>query len=162
MGLAVVPVLILVIWIDSLLSESNTLFFIWSAIVLYLCVGWTSLLQHARDVSSALLAGDLDRAREMVSRIVSRDTESLDETEFREVQSSRFLKTVLMLFRRYLLVLYFGVPGVVLYRLVNTLDAMWGYKNTRYRDFGWCAAVVDDVFKLCTRTFNRIKLRLAW
>lgn len=112
---------------------------------LYCAVGRRSLGQHARPVALALQQGDLAEARRRVSWLVSRDTAELSPGEVAKACVESVLENgcdavVGALF-------WFavaGLPGVVLYRLVNTLDAMWGYKNDRYQAFGWAAARLDD------------------
>lgn len=115
-------------------------------LVVYWAIGWRSLCEHIRSVGQALLVGNIDEARVKISYIVSRDTASLNDEQI----LSAGLETALenssdALFASLIWYALAGPAGVVLHRLSNTLDAMWGYKNTRYRYFGWCAARCDDV-----------------
>ena len=115
-------------------------------LLLYFALGLNSLGQHARDVARALAAGDLADAREKVGRIVSRDTATLDETQVARATVESVLENGNdAVFATLFWFALAGAPGALLYRLANTLDAMWGYKNARYRHFGWAAARFDDV-----------------
>lgn len=114
--------------------------------LLALAIGARSLAEHAEAVAAALQANDLPLARERVGLIVSRDTDDLDEEQISRATVESVLENgcdaifgVLFWFS------LIHVPGAVLYRLVNTLDAMWGYRTPRYRDFGWAAARLDDL-----------------
>jgi len=119
------------------------------AVLLYLALGARSLRQHGEQIAADLAVGDLDAARTHVGWIVSRDTSMLDE----EGVSRAAVESVLengndAVFGALFWFLVAGGAGAVLYRLANTLDAMWGYRDPRRLYFGWAAARSDDVLNL--------------
>ena len=116
---------------------------VFSVLMLYAALGHKSLHDHARPVAAALWNHDDNEARRLVARMVSRDSAALDIT-------GATTESVLEngndgVFGALFWFAIAGAPGAVLYRMANTLDAMWGYRNDRYRYFGWAAARLDDV-----------------
>jgi len=129
-------------------------------LILYIAIGANSLETHARKIMQPLQNNDLISARKNVDMIVSRDTTKMKQPEIVRATVESVLENgndaVFAAIFWYLLA---GVPGVLAYRLVNTLDAMWGYRNPRYMYFGWAAARLDDVFnwlpaRLCALTYT--------
>jgi adenosylcobinamide-phosphate synthase len=119
----------------------------WVAVAaLYFSLGHQSLRQHAQRVHKALEAGNLDEARVQVSYMVSRDTAKMDA----RAVAAATVESVLengndAVFGALFWFVVAGAPGVLLFRLSNTLDAMWGYRTSRYLYFGWAAARFDDL-----------------
>lgn len=123
----------------------------WTAAVLhvatlYFALGAKSLRQHAQAVAEALCAFDLAGARRLCARIVTRD---LHEATAPDVARAAVESTLEngndAVFGALFWFMVGGAPGALAHRLVNTLDAMWGYRTPRYRHFGWAAARLDDV-----------------
>lgn len=140
-ALAVLP-LTLGSW---LLSNLPGIGWLVELVLLYLAIGLRSLSEHAMPIVRALGAGNLAAARERVGRIVSRDTSGLDEAGVARATTESVLENGSdAVFAALFWFAIFGGPGAVLYRLANTLDAMWGYRNERYLHFGWAAAKIDD------------------
>ena len=140
---AVLPLTLLAWWLGSLPQIG----WLMSALLLYLALGLRSLAEHARPVARALQTGDLEQARQRVGYIVSRQTSELDEAGVAAATTESVLENGSdAVFAALFWFAVLGAPGVVLYRLANTLDAMWGYRNARYQQFGWAAARLDDVF----------------
>lgn len=113
---------------------------------LYFALGHRSLREHALRVRQALEAGSLEEARIRVGYMVSRDTGKMDA----RAVAAATVESVLengndAVFGALFWFLVAGAPGVLLFRLANTLDAMWGYRTPRYLYFGWAAARLDDV-----------------
>jgi adenosylcobinamide-phosphate synthase len=139
--LAVLPPVLLV-WLLSL----SSLGWLVDILVLYFALGLKSLGQHALPVAQALRLGNLDEARRRVGYLVSRRTSELDACGVARAGTESVLENGAdAVFASLFWFAVLGAPGVLLHRLSNTLDAMWGYRNERFERFGWAAARIDDV-----------------
>lgn len=115
------------------------------ALLLYACLGLRSLRDHTMPIVEALRAGDLDTARTRTSWIVSRDTHDAGEAELAKAGAESLLENGNdAVFGTLFWFLVAGGAGAVLFRLANTLDAMWGYRSERFNLFGRAAARIDD------------------
>jgi len=146
-GLLALAVLVLPpVLLAALLAWLPEVGVLFEALLLYLAIAATSLAQHGRAVAAALAGGDLALARQRVGWMVSRDTAVLDQEGVARAACESVLENGNdAVFGALFWFVLLGAPGAVLYRLVNTLDAMWGYRSERYASFGWAAARLDDV-----------------
>ncbi|QIE89295.1 adenosylcobinamide-phosphate synthase CbiB [Pseudomonas nitroreducens] len=139
--IAVIPLTLIAL----LLSLLPYVGWIVQVLALYAALGLRSLGEHADPVVLALRSGDLNEARLRVGYVVSRETAELDETAVARAATESVLENGSdAVFAALFWFAVAGAPGVVLYRLSNTLDAMWGYRNARFERFGWAAAKIDD------------------
>lgn len=131
---------------DSWFDKSWAVTIILDAIIVYLAIGYTSLRQHSIAIAKPLMENDLCNARKKVAYIVSRDTASLDAENIRKATIESVLENGSdAIFAPLFWFVVGGVPAIILYRLANTLDAMWGYKTVRFLFFGRFSARMDDV-----------------
>ena len=113
--------------------------------LLYFALGAQSLCEHAEAIAKPLQDGHLDEARRRVGWIVSRDTAALDESGVAKAGMESVLENGNdAIFGTLFWFALLGGPGALLFRLANTLDAMWGYRTERYNLFGRAAARLDD------------------
>jgi adenosylcobinamide-phosphate synthase len=126
------------------------LFFLYSMLAL------GDLLRHVWRVESALQHGTLADGREAIARLVGRDTDRMDAAACRraavESLSESLTDAVTSPLFWYVLL---GLPGIVLFKVVSTMDSMVGYKTPRYLRFGWAGARADDVM-------NWVPARITW
>ena len=120
--------------------------FVLEVAILYFVIGWQSMKQHATSISKPLTNGEIQNARQSLAMIVSRETDNLSETQI----AGSTIESVLenghdSLFASLFWYALLGPFGALMHRLVNTLDAMWGYKNDRFLHFGYTAARFDDI-----------------
>ena len=121
------------------------LLYIFDALAIFFCLAGTTLIREVREVFLAL-DRSLDEGRKQVARIVGRDTSELSAQEVRTAALETLAENlsdgvIAPLF--WLAIL--GTPGMLAYKMVNTLDSMIGYKTERYKDFGCWAAHIDDI-----------------
>ncbi len=121
-----------------------------------------ALFEHVDDVARALQHNGLEAGRYAVSRIVGRDPQSLDAhgvcRAAIESLAENFSDAVVAPAFWYVIG---GLPGLLLYKTVNTLDSMVGYRNDKYRAFGWASARLDDVLNLIPARLAGLIIALA-
>ena len=115
------------------------------SLLVFFCLAGTTLIREVRAVFLAL-DRSLEEGRRQVARIVGRDTSELSAQEVRtaalETLAENLSDGVIAPLFWYALL---GVPGMLAYKMINTLDSMIGYKTDRYKDFGCWAAHIDDI-----------------
>lgn len=142
----IVLVFVVACLLRSLLSHlSSSLAILFDVIVVFYCLAGTTLIREVRQVFRAV-DRSLQEGRAQVARIVGRDTSQLSAQEVRTAALETLAENlsdgvIAPLF--WLLLL--GTPGMLAYKMVNTLDSMIGYRTERYRAFGCWAARIDDV-----------------
>jgi len=123
--------------------------------------GWSliagkDLIQHARKVWNAVEKQDLKECREMTAMMVGRNTENMDfSASGRAVVESLSENLNDGVIAPMFYFILFGIPGMLAYKVVNTLDSMVGYRNPQYLQFGWASARLDDLL-------NWLPARLTW
>ena len=138
------PILGVTIWMSTALD--GLWLILAQAVALWLAIALRGLTEHGLAVAEPLQRGDLDRARDQVSRIVSRQASALDEPGVAAAATESILENGAdAVFASLFWFLIAGMPGVILHRMVNTLDAMWGYRSPRFLYFGRAAARLDDI-----------------
>lgn len=120
--------------------------FLVDILLLYFAIGARSLAEHGQRVADDLAAGNLAAARQHVGWMVSRDTSVLDADGVAKASVESLLENGNdAIFGTLFWFAIAGGPGALLFRLANTLDAMWGYRTPRLLRFGWAAARLDDL-----------------
>ena len=121
------------------------LYMLVASVLVFYCLAGHTLRKEVRMVFEAV-DRSVEEGRAQVARIVGRDTQTLSAQEVRtaalETLAENLSDGVVAPLFWYLLL---GVPGMLAYKMVNTLDSMIGYKTARYKDFGCWAAQMDDV-----------------
>jgi adenosylcobinamide-phosphate synthase len=168
--LAVLPLTIFSYWMLWQLSGRwPVAAFAGHALLLYFAIGLRSLRDHALPIADALADGDLATARALTARIVSRDTTQAGPSDLARAGVESLLENGNdAVFGALFWFAVAGGPGALLFRLANTLDAMWGYRTERFNAYGCVAARTDDLLNLIPARLTAIcyallgNTRAAW
>lgn len=141
-------------------------------IIAAVLIAHKSLIDHVRDVAAALQSG-LPQGRNAVSMIVGRDTGAMNETDVSraaiESAAENFSDGVVAPVFWFVIL---GLPGILIYKIINTADSMIGYQNEEYAEFGFAAAKLDDLLNwlparitavlICFAHFDRTALDVVF
>lgn len=128
-------------------SFNNMFGIVLSGIIIYFCISTKALKIEGLKVINYIIKDDIEGARIQLSYIVGRDTKSLDKTSIIRA----VIETVAENMSDGIIAPLFyagigGAPLIMAYKAVNTMDSLFGYKNEKYKEFGYFPAKLDDIF----------------
>lgn len=134
------------IFLHLLLKFNFVLGFVFESVVCFWCIAAADLKKESMAVYKKLAAAELKEARDALARIVGRDTKNLDEEKIVKAAVETIAESSNDGVIAPLFYLLSGGPVLgMIYKAVNTMDSMVGYKNEKYKFFGTAAAKLDDV-----------------
>lgn len=120
------------------------------------------LIEAGERVENYLRVDNLDKAREALTALVGRDTDKLQKKEIQKAILESYAENLNdAVIAPLFWLAFFGFPGLVLYKTINTLDSMVGYKNEKYIHFGWFSAKMDDIFNFIPSRVTALLIALA-
>jgi adenosylcobinamide-phosphate synthase len=145
--LAIAPIIIAIFLATLILGQiAGVLVFLFAVAVLYLCVDLYRLSDVAQAVATALEKGDVAHAATRLKELTGKDTVETTEAGVAQATVEAVLKQANSLVLAPIFwFLVLGPLGAMLQRLASTLDRLWGHRTTRFAEFGWAAARLDDL-----------------
>ena len=149
-GFIVIIMSIIIIWFLSSIIEGllfgNIIGNLILGLIISILLAGKSLFVHVKDIYDDFMRDDLDNAKINLSKIVSRKVDEYDESaitrgaieSLSENLSDGYVAPLFWL-------LIAGLPGIFIYKFINTADSMIAYKNDKYHNFGKCTAYLDDI-----------------
>jgi adenosylcobinamide-phosphate synthase len=158
--LFLVLAIVWVVGLTALLSTINAAFspagWVLHLFLVYSLLALGDLLRHVWKVEQALMRDDITGARQAISQLVGRDIERMDAGACRRAAIESLSENLTDGFTSPLFwYVVAGLPGLLLFKVVSTMDSMVGYKTPPYLRFGWCGARLDDVM-------TYVPARLTW
>ena len=148
---------------DFLYKLNKWLYLLLSSFLIYTSISLKSMKDEIMPIYNSLKNKEIENARRYLSNVVRRDTEKLDESEIiRAAIETISENTVDGIISPIFYAFIGGVPLDVLYKVVNTLDSMVGYKNEKYRYFGIASARFDDILNFIPARLSIIFISLAF
>ena len=159
MAIFVIGFVLTLTWLICLPLTSYLLLL--TSILIFYCLAGTTLVREVREVFRAV-DRSLEEGRKQVARIVGRDTSELSAQEIRTAALETLAENLSdgVIAPLFWLALG-GVPAMVTYKMVNTLDSMIGYRTERYKDFGCWAARIDDIANFIPARLTALLMVLA-
>lgn len=171
-GILFIASMVIFLAIFGCLIEKLPFSAIWKILIVAILLSHKSLTEHVTAVSLGLQK-NLSQGRTAVAMIVGRDTANLAETDIArsaiESAAENFSDGIIAPLFWFLIG---GLPGILIYKFVNTSDSMIGYKNIQYNQFGWAAARLDDLLNwiparlsgllICIVHQNNSALNIMW
>lgn len=171
-GILFIAFMVIFLAIFGYLIERLPFSAIWNILIVAILLSHKSLTEHVTAVSLGLQK-NLSQGRTAVAMIVGRDTANLTETDIArsaiESAAENFSDGIIAPLFWFLIG---GLPGILIYKFVNTSDSMIGYKNIQYNQFGWAAARLDDLLNwiparlsgllICIVHQNNSALNIMW